>query len=274
VKIVVLNNAAPFVRGGAELLAEKLTLELDRAGHDTELVRLPFAWSSPDAVVDSMLSMASLRVPNCDRLIALKFPVYLAPHDDVVVWLLHQFRQVYDLWNHPAGWPDDARRREVRDLVHSADAAALGRATALHCNSVVTRDRLQEHLSIHADVLLPPLLQDEGFARGPYGDYILALGRISQAKRQELVVEAMAHVPESRGRLVVAGPPDSPEDAMRLRAVVSRLGLTERVVIFDEFISEGQKRDLLAGARAVAYLPVDEATSPSKPPTPPVPWSR
>lgn len=257
-KIVVLNNAAPFVRGGAELLAEKLTIELDRAGHEAELIRLPMAWSTPDAIVDSMLSIASLRIPNCDRVIALKFPVYLVPHHEVVLWLLHQFRQVYDLWGHPAGWPDDPRRREVRDLVHAADRAALGRARALYCNSAVTQERLKSHLGIHADVLLPPLLQDEGFTRGPYGDYILALGRISAGKRQELAVEAMSHVPPSLGRLIVAGPPDGEEDARRLRACVAANGLEERVEVVDSFISERRKRELLAGARAVAYLPIDE----------------
>jgi glycosyltransferase involved in cell wall biosynthesis len=258
VKIVVINNAAPFVRGGAELLAEKLTYELGLAGHEAELVRLPMAWSSPDAIVDSMLSIASLRIPNCDRVIALKFPVYLVPHRDVVVWLLHQFRQVYDLWDHPAGWPVDPRRSEVRDLVHAADRIALSRATALYCNSTVTQQRLHDHLGIHADVLLPPLLQDDGFTSGPYGNYIVALGRISEGKRQDLAVQAMAHLPPSLGRLVVAGPPDSAEDARRLRACVIDHGLEDRVEILDYFISDDKKRELLAGARAVAYLPVDE----------------
>ena len=36
-----------------------------------------------------------------DRLIGLKFPAYLIPHPRKVIWLLHQHRQAYDLWQHP-----------------------------------------------------------------------------------------------------------------------------------------------------------------------------
>ena len=204
-----------------------------------------------------MVSAATLRIPNCDRLIALKFPTYLVPHDDVVVWLLHQFRQVYDLWDQDTGWPDGRREREVRTLVHGADRAALTAAQAVYCNSAVTQARLAQHLGLEAEVLLPPLLQDEGFTSGPYGDYLLATGRISKAKRQDLAVEAMG-LPPGAGRLVVAGPPDSEEDARRLRNLVADHDLSDRVEVLDEFISEGHKRELLARARAVVYLPVDE----------------
>jgi glycosyltransferase involved in cell wall biosynthesis len=257
-KIVVLNNAAPFVRGGAEALADKLTVELSRAGHQAELVRMPFGWSTPDEVVESMLSVAGMRVRNCDRVIALKFPVYLVPHEDVVVWLIHQFRQVYDLWDSPGGWPDEPRHHEVRERIWQADRVALSRAAALHCISPVVQQRLHDHLGLHADVLHHPLPHDDQFTSGPYGDYILALGRLSGGKRQELAVRAMAHVPRSSGRLIVVGPPDSASDAIHLKTVVSDLHLEERVEIIDHFVSETEKRRLLAGARAVAYLPVDE----------------
>ncbi len=255
-RVGVLNTAIPFTRGGAELLAEKLVQEIGRAGHEAELVRLPFSWDPPEAVVDAMLSTASMRLAGYDRVVALKFPVYLVPHDDLVVWLLHQFRQVYDLWDHPAGWPDLPGTRAVRELVTAADRAALARARKVFCNSEVTRDRLRSHLDLAAEVLLPPLLQDVEFRSGPHGDYLLALGRISGAKRQLLAVEAMAHL--TGGRLVVAGPPDSPEDARRLRDLIRDRGLDDRVEVLAEFVTEERKRDLLAEARAVVYLPVDE----------------
>ena len=43
-KIAVVNNTVPFLRGGAEILADALTDRLNRAGHVAQLVRLPFAW--------------------------------------------------------------------------------------------------------------------------------------------------------------------------------------------------------------------------------------
>ena len=45
-KLLVANNATPFVRGGAELLADRLVLELRRAGHEAEVLRLPL-WATP-----------------------------------------------------------------------------------------------------------------------------------------------------------------------------------------------------------------------------------
>ena len=95
-KLLVVNNAAPFVRGGAELLADRLVVELRVAGHEAELVRLPLG-TTPDSVLDGLIAAATLEAVNVDRVIGLKFPAYLLPHDDVVIWLVHQFRQVYDL---------------------------------------------------------------------------------------------------------------------------------------------------------------------------------
>jgi glycosyltransferase involved in cell wall biosynthesis len=258
-KVAVLNNAVPFVRGGAELLAEKLVVEIGRAGHEAELVCIPFQWEPPTAVVDSMLATGSMPLKAYDRVVALKFPTYLVPHDDVVIWLLHQFRQVYDLWGRSTGWPENAETSDVRELVRRADVSAIGSATKVFCNSTVTQDRLKAFCGLDAEVLLPPLLQDQEFRRGDYGTTLVALGRISDAKRQELAVRAMAQLPDDvPGRLVVAGPPDTPGDANRLSDAVTSLGVGDRVEIIAEFIGDELKRDLLAEARAVVYLPVDE----------------
>lgn len=258
-KIGVLNNAVPFVRGGAELLAEKLVLEIGRAGHQAELVRIPFQWEPPAAALDSMLSAGLVRLEAYDRIVALKFPTYLVPHDDVVIWLLHQFRQVYDLWGQPSGWPENSETRDIRELVRAADQAAISSATRVFCNSTVTQRRLKAFCGLDAEVLLPPPLEDQAFRRGDYGSALLALGRISGAKRQDLAIRAMAHVPpDLAGRLVVAGPPDTPGDEERLRELVDELGLGERVEIIAGFISDERKRDLLAEARGVVYMPEDE----------------
>lgn len=46
-KIAVVNNAVPFVRGGAEFLAEWLTERLEQFGHSAVLIRIPFRWDPP-----------------------------------------------------------------------------------------------------------------------------------------------------------------------------------------------------------------------------------
>src|SRR6185369_9522660 len=100
-RVAVLNNWAPFVAGGAEHLADALVRKLAEYGHEAMLVRLPFAWQPPAKVLDHMLAARCLRLPNVDRAVCLKFPAWFVPHENKVLWLVHQFRQAYDLWGTP-----------------------------------------------------------------------------------------------------------------------------------------------------------------------------
>ena len=253
-KLLVANNAAPFVRGGAELLADRLVLELRRAGHEAELLRLPLG-DTPEQIVDGMIAAATLTAVNVDRIIGLKFPAYLIPHHDVVVWLVHQLRQAYD--PAPVGWPDDARLGEVKAAIHAADGAAFARAQRLYAISPVVADRLQRATGLHAEVLLTPPHAEVEYRTGPAGDYLLAHGRISDGKRQFLAIEAMVHARPGY-RLVVAGSPDSPESVQRLEALVDRLGVRDRVQIIGRFLASDELLDLIAHCIGSVYLPLDE----------------
>ena len=54
-KIAILHAQIPFVRGGAEIMVNKLLENLELAGYDTELIKLPFRWYPENAFYDSML---------------------------------------------------------------------------------------------------------------------------------------------------------------------------------------------------------------------------
>lgn len=43
-RILVCNAQVPFASGGAERHADGLVREIRAAGHEAELVRLPFKW--------------------------------------------------------------------------------------------------------------------------------------------------------------------------------------------------------------------------------------
>jgi hypothetical protein len=98
VKVLVANNMEPFVHGGAEELATHLVANLERHGVEAEVMRIPFRYDPYDGVPQQVAMVRALELFNADRLIALKFPVYALRHPDKVVWLLHQFRQAYDLF--------------------------------------------------------------------------------------------------------------------------------------------------------------------------------
>jgi len=43
-RIAVVRPQVPFVRGGAEITADRLVTELRERGHETDLVTVPFKW--------------------------------------------------------------------------------------------------------------------------------------------------------------------------------------------------------------------------------------
>jgi glycosyltransferase involved in cell wall biosynthesis len=258
VKIAVLNNSAPFLRGGAEYLADSLVSELGRRGHEVELVKVPLRWSSPRVVAESMIAAASIRIPEADRIIALKFPAYLVPHPDKVVWLLHQFRQAYDLWDTAGSNLSQGEDAEaLRRAIYKADARAFTEASRVLCNSAVTNDRLRRFNGVEASVLLAPHRDLARYRPTGYGDYIVAVGRVNGAKRQYLLAEAMAQV-SAPIRLVIAGAPESPADLAHIEEIVRSNHLDSRVDVIARYISEDEKAELINGSRAVAYLPYDE----------------
>ncbi|HSZ14037.1 MAG TPA: glycosyltransferase family 4 protein [Solirubrobacteraceae bacterium] len=257
-KIAIVNNQAPFVRGGAELLAEWLHDKLEEYGHQAEIVRIPFQWSPPERIVDHMLAARLVRVANVDRVVALKFPAYYVPHENKVLWLLHQFRQAYDLWGTPyQDIPNTPMGIRIREAVVEGDRRYLQEVRRIYTISKIVGNRLNLYSGLKSKALFPPLLDSEPYRCEEYGDYFFFPSRINAGKRQHLAVEAMAYVTSS-ARLVIAGQPETPTDLGRLMSVIREHGLESRVEVIPRWITEEEKLCLLAGARGVVYLPFDE----------------
>jgi glycosyltransferase involved in cell wall biosynthesis len=257
-KVAVINNQAPFLRGGAELLAEWLVEALRARGHDGQVVRIPFGWTPPERIVESMLAARMLRLPNVDRVVALKFPAYYVSHEDKVLWLLHQFRQAHELWGtDKQGLPGSAEGLAIRDAVRTADRTLLAEAGAIYTNSRVVGERLRESTGLESSVLFPPLRDPALYRCDGYEPFVFYPSRITSFKRQFLAVEAMAHIP-SGVRLVVAGAPETPEEEARLRHLIEARSLGDRVDLRTGWLDEDTKRDLMARAAAVLYVPFDE----------------
>jgi glycosyltransferase involved in cell wall biosynthesis len=257
-KVAIVNNQSPFVRGGAELLADWLHLKLEEYGHDAELIRIPFQWHPPERIIDHMLVARLTRIPNVDRVVAFKFPAYYVQHENKVLWLLHQFRQAYDLWGTPyQDIPNSMQGNQIRRAVIESDRRYLAETRRIFTNSQTVGHRLMLYNGIESEILFPPLLQPERCICGEYGDYFFLPSRITAGKRQHVAVEAMTHS-HSDARLVIAGQPESQDDLDRLFSVIHAHKLEKRVEVIPRWISEEEKMRLLADARGVVYLPVDE----------------
>jgi glycosyltransferase involved in cell wall biosynthesis len=259
-KISILNVQVPFVRGGAEYLADSLGRHLRGRGHRVSLVRLPFQWNPPQAILENIIACQLFEVGagDPDLLIALKFPAYLAAFSNKKVWLLHQFRQVYELWGTPfAGMPDEPQTRRIRDAIIRADNASLSQTRGLYTNSRIVAGRLKRFNNLDVDgVLYPPLDRPEMFGPGEFGDYFFYPSRQTPIKRQHVAVEAMRRV-RSPFRLVLAGKADAVAYDQELRRSIELWGLQDRVQLLG-WISEEEKARWMAGAFAALYLPYDE----------------
>lgn len=246
------------MRGGAEYLAEWLTDRLIRSGHSATLIRIPFCWNPPERILDSMLACQMLEIRNCDLVIPLKFPAYLVEHDNKVLWLLHQFRQAYDLWDTPLQFlPADDYGRHIRDIIRRTDTAVLSKARHIYTNSRVTSERLQSFNHLGSEVLFPPLQTPEQYSCEDYGDFIFCPSRMNDAKRQHLLVESMVFT-RTPVRLVIAGQPEDPSYLDRINQSIARDNIAYKVEVLPSFISDEDKAALFSRALGCAYIPYDE----------------
>jgi len=258
VKILVLNNAAPFIRGGAEALADELVRQLNAVnGVESEQLRIPFQWIPSERLIEEILIARSLRLQNVDRVIALKFPAYLIEHPNKTLWLLHQYRQAYDLGDAGQGLGTGERDMTLKRAITAADNRAFAACRSIYVNSPVTHARLKHYNGVDSTILYPPVNDEHLFAGGQSQGYIFAGGRVAPGKRQHLLVEAMA----LRGpgpRLIIAGPPDSEAYAQSLRDLVAQHRLEDQVDLIFGFHPREQIAAWVNGAMACAYLPYDE----------------
>jgi glycosyltransferase involved in cell wall biosynthesis len=241
----------PFARGGVEIFTDDLVAELQRRGHDADLVTAPFKWYPGERVLTQaflwrLLDLEEADGRRIDLVIATKFPSYVVKHPNKVVWLVHQFRQAYELDRTDLGQfgeaPDErALRRQVQEL----DRIALGEARKVFATSRNVADRLQRSTGIDAEVMPHPP-QELDYRCDEYGDFVLSVGRLDRAKRIDLVLEAakLSGIP-----VVVAG--EGP-DRERLEA------LANGSARFLGRVSESELVDLYARCLAVYYAPVDE----------------
>jgi glycosyltransferase involved in cell wall biosynthesis len=257
-KIAILNNCVPFLKGGAELLADALSHHLQQAGHEAQVFKIPFRWHPPEQIVAHAVACLNMQLPNTDMVIGLKFPAYLIPHENKKLWLLHQFRQVYDLWGTPLqDLPSDTQGAAIRETITSLDNEHLSQVRKIFTNSAVTSERLKKFNHLDSEVLFPPLLQPELFKSGSLGDYIFCPGRVTSAKRQYLLAEAMAHTTSSV-RLVIAGSPETVNEQIKLDTILDKHQLRDRVTFIPEFITDKYKAELMNNALGCAYIPFDE----------------
>src|SRR4051794_29078317 len=190
-RVAVCAPQVPFVRGGAELMAEDLVAALRVRGHEAEIVSVPFKWYPGTRVLDQaflwrLVDLTEADGRAIDRVIATKFPAYCVRHPNKVVWVLHQFRQAYDYDRTELGqFTESAEDRATIQAIARLDEVALGEACKVFATSRNVADRLQRSVGIDAQVLPHPP-QALPYRTAPAGEYVLSVNRLDRAKRIDL----------------------------------------------------------------------------------------
>src|SRR6058998_3177712 len=148
-RIAVCIPQVPFERGGAEIFADDLVAQLCARAHEVELVTVPFKWYPGERVLTQaflwrLLDLEEAEGRPIDLVVATKFPSYCIRHPRKVVWLLHQFRQAYELDRTELGQFDEsAEERATRRAVQRLDRVVLAEACKLFATSQNVSDRLE-----------------------------------------------------------------------------------------------------------------------------------
>ena len=234
---------------------------------------MPFKWYPGARVLTQaflwrLLDLEEADGRPIDLVIATKFPSYVVRHPNKVVWLVHQFRQAYELdrtelgqFGEIAGGP---RRCGARCSGSTASRSARRRGSSR--SRATSPTRLERSTGLEAEVLPHPP-QELAYRCDGYGDFVLSVDRLDRAKRIDLLLEAAALDPSLR--VVVAG--DGP-DRERLEGLARERGLDGRAAFAGRVGDERARRPLRALPRrllragrrglrhgAVRGVPVGEA---------------
>jgi glycosyltransferase involved in cell wall biosynthesis len=181
----------------------------------------------------------------------------LISHPNKVLWILHQHRTAYELWDHPLSdlvyYPNGTH---VRDVIQQADRKLIPQAKAVFANSKNVAHRLKKFCDVDSTPLYHPPPDAEQFYCGPSEDYLFFPSRLCIPKRQTLALEALVHT-RNPVRVCFAGTSDQPSYADQLKSHARKLKVHQRVEWLGPISGEEMRRRY-AHAIAVIYPPTDE----------------
>jgi glycosyltransferase involved in cell wall biosynthesis len=260
-KIAIATVQVPFITGGAEVLASDLKRQLIARDIQTEIVSVPFQWYPSDKLINSMLmgrmmDITEVNGEKIDLVIAMKFPAYYLRHVNKVIWLCHQHRQAYDLWETPFSdmhlWSDGDF---IRNTIRKNDTLYLNEAKKIFTISNNVSKRLKKYNNIEATTLYPPPQHYDKFICKEYDNFIFYPSRIDPMKRQRILVESAIYLKYDT-KIYIAGA-GSQEEVAYLESFVIKNKLENKVKLLG-FISEKDKLDYYSRCLCVYFGAYDE----------------
>ncbi|MBN2381835.1 glycosyltransferase family 4 protein [bacterium] len=258
-KICVCTVQVPFVRGGAESMAENLIKALQERGHQVEQINIPFKWYPKeqlvrDSLVWRLLDLSESYAASVDLIIATKFPSYLVKHSCKVVWLTHQFREIYDCFGtHLSGFSSSEEDTFIRQTLVDWDSQALLEAKRIFTISQNVSKRLLHFNGLESQHLYVPVKRLGEYLPPVFENFILCPGRLELSKRVDLLIRTMPYLPATVSCLIVGTGPQSGH----LQELSLELGVSDRVR-FLGYVTDQELLELYSRACLVYFAPYDE----------------
>lgn len=258
-RIGICAVQVPFIKGGAENHTLGLYSELAKRGYEVEYINIPFKWYPPKeiikhAMVWRMLDLTESNGKKIDVLICTKFPSYIVKHPNKVVWLLHQFRQAYELYHTKYSNLNNTQEgRKIQDTIVKMDNTTLRECRKIFTNSKNVASRLEKYNDVKGIPLYHPPKNSNKFHCRGFGDYFLYPSRIEFVKRQYLLIEAMQYT-KSAARIMIVG--KGPHEDT-LKSLVNKLKISDSVQFYG-YASDHELIDLYANSLGAVYIPYDE----------------
>ncbi len=254
-RIVIPSIQTPFIHGGATLMVNGLVKHLQLCGHEVDKVSLPFKFFPNDEIIDLMdyikkLDFSSFSGYHIDKIIALQFPMYYVNHPNKILWLMHQHRSVYELFNSDSA---DISLVKLRETIHKNDSSILSSYNKRFsmCENVSRRLLKCNNIS-SIPVYHPPFNAEKFFCDDDLG-YIFCPSRLETLKRQDLLIKAMKFV-KTPVKAIIAGDGGQKDNYQKL---ICELRVENKVRLIGG-ISEAEKYVYYARSLAVFFGPYDE----------------
>lgn len=259
-RIAIATVQVPFIRGGAEILAEGLMQALQTEGHSVDLIAMPFRFAPVSEIQRSMKIWASenfesLNGYQCDRVICLKFPAFYLQHPNKVAWILHQHRSVYDLWNteFTGDFSKSAEGKQLKQEITEQDAKSLSTFRGVYTIAKTVSRRLQKFNQITSIPLYHPPEFAEQFYTKPAEPYIFFPSRLETLKRQDLLIQAMRFARSPIVALIGGEGGQQPY----LQNLIEEFGLQQKVRLMGR-LTDAEKLSFYAHCTGVFFAPYQE----------------
>jgi len=258
-RIAITTSQVPFIHGGAELMTNQLLKSLKELEHQVEVVSIPFIFNNKVAMKDNMdywerQNFNNFDIGSVDAVICLKFPTYYLQHPNKIIWLMHQHRSVYDLWDTPFGDAStDKLSCELRDDIMQRDTQSLKESVRNFTISKTVSNRLKKYNNIDSEHLYQPSPLSNYLKPGDQNPYIFSPSRLEGLKRQELLIRAAA-LCKTPCDILIAG---TGSISGMLQELIEELQLSHKVRLLG-YVTEQELITLYRNALGVYFAPINE----------------